>query len=264
MPGTFYAGGCGSKSMSQGGEMDFCVTGVTVNADRHMIFAVTWTLSGIPSGFTVIKRSDEGNRNMYLIDNLGNRYNHTAGGGAAYVSVVVTDGNPISGWFDFGQPPVGAFTFDFHDDDNGVVIGGISLYGGSSNPSINYKVFPLEQYPMSLAYQEELWQPATIDGGAILLANKTIQFCTVRAVAPGEPKGILKSTIAVGKMTYQIYGSFDEGIGLFIREYIYVSGLSGVDPNLKPFFVVTIPADNSLACILDVSDLLSSLAPQQP
>ena len=45
----------------------------------------------------------------------------------------------------------------------------------------------VERTVILLAYQEELWQPATIDGGAILLANKTIQFCTARAVAPGEP-----------------------------------------------------------------------------
>ena len=265
MPGTFYTGGCGSTSMSQGGQLDFCVTGVTVDANRHMIFAVTWRLSNIPGGFTVTKRSDQGNGNMYLIDNLGNRYNHTAGGDGAYASVVITDGSPVAGWFDFGQPPVGAFTFDFHDDDNGIVIGGISLYGGSINQPINFEDFPLEQYPMLLAYQAELWQPSTIEGGTIIiLASKTVQYCTVRALMPSQPKGEYKSTIPVGKITYEIYGYFDEGISLFIREYIYVSGLSGVDPNLKPFFLVTIPADNSSACILDVSNLLSSLAPNKP
>lgn len=229
-----------------------------------MIFAVTWTLSDIPSGFTVTKRSDQGNKKMYLIDNLGNRYDHVAGGDAAYASVVVTDGAPISGWFDFGQPPVGAFTFDFHDDDNGIVIGGISLYGGSANQSIHYKDFLLDQYPLSLSYQEELWQPSVLEGNALILVSKTIQFCTVRALAPSQPKGDYKSSIAVGSITYEIYGYFDQGIGLFVREYVYVSGLAGVDPNLKPFFLVTIPSDNSLACILDVSNLLSTLTPSKP
>lgn len=264
MPGNFNVGGCGSVSMSQGGRLDFCVTSVTVNSNRHMIFAVTWTLSNIPSGFTVTKRSDKGNKKMYLTDNLGNRYNHIAGGDAAYASVVVTDGSPVSGWFDFGEPPVDAFTFTFHDDDNGITIGGISLYGGSASQTINYKDFVLEQYPILLQYQEELWQPSRLDGGALILVSKTIPFCTVRAVEPGQPKGEFKSSIEVGNITYEIYGYFDDSIGLFVREYVYVSGLTGVDPNLKPFFLATIPSENSISCILNVSNLLSSLAPHKP
>ena len=250
--------------MSQGGRLDFCVTGVTVDGNRHMIFNVTWELSNIPGGYDVTKRSDQGNAKMYLIDNLGNRYSHIAGGGAAYSSVLVADGVPVAGWFDFGQPPVGAFIFEFHDDDNGIVIGGISLYGGASQPTITYKDFSLDQYPLVLRYQEEIWQPAITSDGIILLSNKAMPLCTARALPPSQPKGEYKNTIAVGSITYEIYGYFDDSIGLYVREYIYVSGLSVVDPSIKPFFFVTIPADNSLACILDVSDLLSGLAPPTP
>ena len=264
MPGTFYAGGCGSTEMSQGGQLVFCVNSVTVDNNRHMIFDVTWKLSDIPSGFTVTKRSDQGNRKMYLIDNLGNRYNHSAGGGGAYTSVVVTDGDPVAGWFDFGQPPIGAFTFDFHDDDNRIVIGGISLYGGPTVQSIHLKSFALDPYPMSLNYQEEIWQPSILEGGTILLASKKVHFCTLRAVPPSQPKGAFKSNTAIGNITFDIYGYFDDGIGLFVREYVYASGLSGLNPNMKPFFLVTIPADNSLACILDSSSLLLSVSVNQP
>ena len=264
MPGTYYAGGCGSTSMSQGGQLVFCVNGITVNDDSHMIFGVTWTLSDIPSGFTVTKRSDQGNKNMYLTDNLGNRYDHIAGGDAAYASVVITDGDPVSGWLEFGQPPVGAFSFNFHDDDNGIIIGGISLSGSSGIQAINYKDFLLDEYPLLLQYQEELWQPSLLDGQTILLANKKINLCSVRAVLPEQPKGEHKSTIPIGEITYEIYGYFDDAVGLFIREYIYVSGITGVDPNMKPFFLVTIPSDNTTNCILDASNLLSTLAPKAP
>jgi hypothetical protein len=264
MPGTYNAGGCGSTSMSQGGQLDFCVTGITVNNERHMIFNVTWTLSDIPGGFTVTKRSDQGNKIMYLTDNLGNRYDHIAGGDAAYASVVITDGNPVSGWFEFGQPPVGAFGFGFHDDDNGIVIGGISLFGGSGIQTINYKDFLLDEYPLLLQYQEELWQPSLLDGQTILLAHKKINLCSVRAVSPEQPKGEHKSTIPIDDITYEIYGYFDEAIGIFIREYIYVSGIIGLDPNMKPYFLITIPSDNTTNCILDASDLLSTLAPKTP
>lgn len=264
MPGNFSVGGCGSVSMSQGGTLDFCVTSVTVNSDRHMIFNVTWTLSKIPSGFTVTKRSDKGNKKMYLIDNLGNRYDHIAGGGSAYASVIVTDGAPISGWFDFGVPPVDAFTFAFHDDDNNITIGGISLYGGSAAPVINYREYVLDQYPMSLQYQEELWQPSLLNGNTHILVSKTIPYCTVRAIEPRQPKGEFRNSIADGPITYDIYAYFDDSINLFVREYVYAGGLKGIDPNLKPLFLVTIPADTSINCILDASNLLSSLAPHQP
>jgi len=264
MPGTYYASGCGSTKMSQGGYLDFCVTGVTVDNDRHMIFDVTWTLSKIPSGFTVTKKSDQGNRQMYLIDNLGNRYNHSAGGDDAYNSVVVKDGVPASGWFDFGLASVGAFTFDFHDDDNGIVVSGISLYGAPSAPPIHFNSFKLDPYPMSLNYQEEIWQPSTIEDGSVILASKTVHFCTLRAISPRQPKGDFKSNTAIGVITFDIYGHFDDGIGLFVREYVYVSGLSGVDPNMRPIFVVTIPGDNSLACILDSSSLFLSISTNPP
>jgi hypothetical protein len=264
LPGTYSTGGCGSIAMSQGGQLNFCVTSVTVSSDRHMFFNVSWTLSGIPSGFTVTKRSDAGNRKMYLIDNLGNRYDHSAGGDGAYDSVVVTDGSPISGWFDFGKPPIGAFTFDFHDDDNGIVIGGISLFGGASAQIITYKDFPLDQSPLKLTYQEDLWQPALLDGATLLLANKKIQLCSVREQPSAKPKGEFKSTIDLGKLSYEIYGYYDDEINIFVREYIYISGVTNIDPGLKPYFIVTIPEDNSIACILDSSNLLSSLTPTSP
>lgn len=264
MPGSFNVGGCSSIDMPQGGKLVFCITNVTVDSNRHMIFTVTWTLSDIPSGFTVTKRSDQGNKNMYLIDNLGNRYDHIAGGDAAYASVVVTDGAPMSGWFDFGKPPVGAFTFTFHDDDNQVTIGGISLYGSSAAPTINYREYVLDQYPLSLQYQEDLWQPSILNANEHILVSRTISNCTVRAVEPRQSKGDFKNSVADGSITYDIYGYFDDSIGLFVREYVYKSGLTGIDPNLKPLFLVTIPADTSLNCILDASNLLSSLAPHQP
>lgn len=264
LPGSFAVGGCGSTAMSQGGRLDFCVTGVTVDGNRHMIFNVTWTLSDIPGGYEVTKRSDQGNTNMYLIDNLGNRYNHVAGGGAAYSSVTVADGVSVSGWFDFGQPPVGAFVFEFHDDDNGIVIGGISLYGGASQLTITFKDFPLDQYPLLLQYQEEVWQPAITTDGIVLLSDKAMPLCTVRALPASQPKGEYKNTATLGAITYEIYGYFDDTLGLYVREYIYVRGLSSADPNIKPFFFVTIPADASLTCILDVSDLLSGLVPSTP
>ena len=264
MPGNYSGGGCGSADMRQGGQLEFCVTGVTVNNDGHMFFAVRWTLSNIPGIYTVTKRSDEGNRNMYLTDNLGKRYDHIAGGGAAYASVGVISGVPVSGWFDFGTGAVGAFTFDFHDDDNGILITGISLYPGTGAGIITYEDFALDSYPLLLQYAKELWNITKSDDGTSKLINNNLPACTVQAQAARQPKGDFKSQVPVGEITYAIYGYFDEAVNLYIREYVYVSGLPGVNADLKPFFYVTIPPDNTTDCILYASNLLSSLAPQKP
>ena len=229
-----------------------------------MIFDVSWTLSGIPGGYTVTKRSDQGNGNMYVTDNLGNHYAHIGGGGAAYSSVTVADGATVSGSFEFNPPPIDAFVFVFHDDDNGIVIGGISLNSAGTYQTLNYKDFLLVDYPLLVRYVEEAWQPSAAPDGSIVLANKSMPTCTIWSFPTRQPQGELKSTIAVGAITYSIYGYFDSTNNFYVREYIYQSGLSGMDPNLQPFFFVTIPADNSMACIYDVSDVLSSLAPKTP
>jgi hypothetical protein len=250
--------------MSQGGRLEFCVTGVTVSGDRHMIFNVSWSLSGIPSGYTVTKRSDQGNGNMYVTDNLGNYYTHIGGGGAAYSSVDVIDGATVSGSFEFKEPPVGAFVFNFHDDDNGIVIGGIALYGSGTYQSLTYKDFPLAYFPLRLRYVEEAWQPSAAPDGSIVLASKSMPTCTIWSFPTREPQGEHKSTIAVGAVTYAIYGYFDSTNNIYIREYVYQSGVPVLDPNTRPFFFVTIPADASMNCIYDVSNVLSSLASKTP
>ena len=263
--GSYSVGGCGSTSMSKGGTLEFCVTNVTVQSDQHLIFSVTWNLSGIPGGYTVTKRSDEGNRNMYLIDNTGKRYDHHAGGDAAYQSVGISSGVPVAGWFDFGPAGPGAFTFDFHDDDNKIVIGGISLLPGSGAAVISFEDFTLEQYPLLLQYRKDLWDIVKTDNGTSTFVNKAIPACTVHAQDAQQPKGDFKNQVVDGLITYDIYGYLlDQTNNLYVREYIYVSGLHGVDAKLKPFFYVTIPADSSTDCILAASNLLSSLAPKKP
>ena len=230
-----------------------------------MIFAMTWTLSGIPPGYTVTKRSDRNNRNMYLTDNLGNRYDHIGGDETAYSSIPVSDGLTLSGWFDFGAPPVDAFVFTFHDDDNGILINGLGLYAGSSAPAIQFADYELDAYPrLILRFQEGVWQRAITPENVIVLSNKNMPTCTVRALAPSEPRGEYKSTVAIGEITYSIYGYFDEGMQLFVREYIYESGLAGVEPGLKPFLYVTIPGDRSYDCILDASGVFSGLVLKSP
>jgi hypothetical protein len=72
-----------------------------------------------------------------------------------------------------------------------------------------------------------------------------------------EPQGKIKNPIVLGNVTYGIYGYFDTAQNVGIREYIAVSGLVNLESDTKPFFFITIPLDNSVPCIQDVSEVLA-------
>jgi hypothetical protein len=259
-PGFYYAGGCDSTLINNLMDLEFCVVSVTVERDRRMIFTVSWTMTGIPHGRSVSKRSDSDNRNMYLIDNLGNRYDHIAGGEAAYQRVGMKDGVPITGWFRFEAPPEKATTFSFYDDDNQIVIKGIRLFF----PVILYDEWSLVNYPLVLEYLKEDWELTELDNGNSVLTHKWIAGCMLQEYIAVEPQGNFKNRIDIGGIIYEIYGYTDQKNQLGIREYLVVDGLEGVDPGVKPFFIVTIPLDDSLTCIVDTSDVLARLFIKEP
>jgi len=267
MPGNYYVGKCANAPGQYGATITFCVNGVRVTDDRHMFFDVRWSVEGIPTGVTVTKRSDYGNRKMYLTDNLGNRYDHVNGGGAAYKnlpminSASTTSGGVLygpMGWFEFPSPPVGALKFDFHDDDNHLIVQDIVLIPGYGY--IQYDTLSLDQYPLIVQYDEDKWDPAKAEDNTNMLTHKTIPSCTIQPRLISEPAGKFKSLTAVGDIDYKIYGYFDDALNSFIREYVYDSGIKELDPSIKPFFYVTIPADKSLECIVAVNNVLSRLA----
>jgi hypothetical protein len=97
-----------------------------------------------------------------------------------------------------------------------------------------------------------------------MLTHKTMPSCTIKPNLSTEPKGTFKSQIAVGDIDYKIYAYFDNALDLYVREYVYDSGIEGLDPNIKPFFIVTIPADKSLECIVATNNVLSRLALPTP
>jgi hypothetical protein len=130
-PGNYPANRCASKQLfirgTHVGLLTECVTSVDVRLDGYMQFNYTWMLDleeGIPP---VTKYSDEYNRNMYITDNLGLRYDHVGVGGAAAQPELMEDNIPLYGWFLFVPAQSGAHTFVFHDDDQGFVFDGIQL-----------------------------------------------------------------------------------------------------------------------------------------
>ena len=197
---------------------------------------------------------------MYLIDNLGNRYDHFDGGGSAYASVVMHDGIPTTGWFTFGPPPAGAYNFDFYDDDNLFSVKWISLV----YPTILYEKIQLQNYPLVLEYLKETWEPVTLGDGSVLMQHKNLPDCTLQEKPPAEPEGKYKNTLQIGEVTYEIYGYFDAVAGYYVREYLAVDGLTNLE-GVKSFFYVTIPSvDTSTTCIMDVSGVLARVANLEP
>ena len=236
-------------------QYELCVISVTVTRDRHMIFTMSWKLTNIPGQGTVTKQSDEYNSKMYIVDNLGNRYDHISGGGEAYDSTVMEEGVPVMGTFEFLAPPVGAFTFDFHDGNKDLVINNLRL----TDPIILYGDLELTNTPYTLPYLLEFWDLVSGESGESVLTHKQMPACTLVEQSFGTPQGKLKNRLAIGTLTYDIYGYIDQANNLGVREYVLVEGVDGLDPQNLPFFVITIPLDNSEACIFAVSDLLAGV-----
>lgn len=90
-----------------------------------MVFYVSWihNITRIPRGYRVWQPSDAGNRKMYLMDNLGNRYDHiSVGGDAAHRNAVKVGTTVLRGWFVFPPPRPNATQFTFYDDQQGIAI----------------------------------------------------------------------------------------------------------------------------------------------
>ncbi len=129
LPGLYSINKCTKidiKGLSRDPEYSvfFCVESVEIQKDQRMIFNVSWTLkrnSEKNYGY-VIKGSDLANKNMYLKDDLGNKYPAWEVGGAALSSMLIAPDEPLYGWFRFSAAKPGAVYFTFHDDDNNAAI----------------------------------------------------------------------------------------------------------------------------------------------
>jgi uncharacterized protein YgiM (DUF1202 family) len=127
-PGFYpFVDHCHWAPLPSGSHVMFCVEGVEVRENGYMQFNVGWTAQMVNRGNWVDKGSDAGNRNMYLTDNLGNRYDHVETSGAAADAVRIPHGETARGWFLFLPAHSAATSFVFHDDDQGLVIGDIVL-----------------------------------------------------------------------------------------------------------------------------------------
>lgn len=121
-----YSGKCATFIIPQknDAQIEECVTRIEVQPDETMKVYFQWRLRSVTmDGITI--SSDEGNSNMYLLDDQNRRLNQFRAGGQANEAVMLINGQAKQGWFLFPAPPADARSFSFHDDDNHIVILGI-------------------------------------------------------------------------------------------------------------------------------------------
>ena len=119
-------GACAEIDLGRNAKLTWCVETVVVTASGRLELTASWKASGLAGG-TIDKASDTGKEKMYLVDNLGNRYDHIEIRGAAADAGRLSVDNPIlRGVFVFPAPHLGATAFTFRDDDQNLTINGIT------------------------------------------------------------------------------------------------------------------------------------------
>lgn len=117
---------CTQVALAEGMGLVWCADAV-VRSERGLELHVSWRGFGL-AGKSLHKDPDTGNRKMYLKDSKGRRYDHVSTLGASAEGGRLDDITPIlRGGFVFPSVPEDEVSFTFHDDDQGLILTGISL-----------------------------------------------------------------------------------------------------------------------------------------
>jgi len=239
--------------MTKNWKVDWCVVNVRVTRKHNIVIRVSWA-----SNYVCRKWTDVNNPDMYLTDNIGNRYMAIGWGESADETVRMAVGSIYYGTFTFPPAQAGATIFTFHDSDNGVTIDNLILV----NPLIKLLTLKFHQHPLELEYRSDLWESFMGENGEEIIQHTSIPHCEMREGSSTEIKGKLKNQISIGSIVYDIYGWLEPEWG--IREYVYVSGLEDFKAEIQPLLLVTVPFDHTELCLNDVSEVLSKLYMAEP
>ena len=105
----------------------WCVESVHVTESNTMEFHATWSSKWEFPSSTWWKWPDAGHRDLYLVDDLGRRYDFTATRGAASFGGWIRRGETLRGVFVFPLPSSIHSSFSFKSDHPAVAIEAISL-----------------------------------------------------------------------------------------------------------------------------------------
>lgn len=258
--GIYNTGGCSVSHPTVAGsdeiDTEICVQSVEVTREHHLIFYISWKVTKMDEGNVFTKVSGQNDKAIYLLDNLGNRYNHFDGGGAAYEEQRLKNNEQVSGWFEFGKAELYAVTFSFYDGTHDIEIKGIPLVF----PTIIFEAMPLKNYPLQLEYSNLKWAVGSLPDGSQGLIHQQIRGCTIQELPDGQPQGQLYNrSQEMGSATYAIYGAIDAATNSAYREYVVLGGPELVKSG-QARFRVNIPLDESTVCVFDASDVLSKLS----
>jgi len=117
---------CRESDLGGGASLRWCVEAIVLTEERALELLVSWKSRGL-GGKRLFKGSDSDNHRMYLLDDLGKRYDHVATRGAAHDGGRLDAEHPLlRGVFVFPPPQTGAKSFTFRDDDQKAAIAGIT------------------------------------------------------------------------------------------------------------------------------------------
>jgi hypothetical protein len=266
IPGVYSSGGCLDYTLVKktnygwpSASFSWCVEYVEIHKDGSMIFVMSWKLVDFSEGLTSItKRSDVNNSNMYLTDNLGNRYDAVIVSGDAAHDIIMQKDVTYYGTYTFRPPKPNANRFTFHDDDSDKEISDILLL----KPSVYIYDIYLKLAPLAITYYTDKWTAGETDQGWFRLTHTKYANCQVMEWQPGEAQGKYRGSIDMGNLTYDMFSAQETDWSL--REYVLIGGLENVKLSEKPSFHVTVPYNNSVACLDDVSSILASLKSSLP
>ncbi len=232
LPGKYNTSGCVNYSpyltANYSAQVKFCVWFIEILRDGTMCVTVSWNVeyNAEAIGKSVKKSGDVNNPNMFMMDNLGNRYDLIGGGGDSNATTFW--GNTLlTGWFLFPEPKPGITSLTFWDWDNIAKIENLVL----TNPMpLTEESVSLKWHPYTIVYKSDFWKMEPGESGELVLTNLKNEKCQISERAPGQPDGKLKSELEIGQTTFDIYGWLESEQGMGYRDYQAISGLEGLDP----------------------------------
>jgi hypothetical protein len=257
-PGFYPINICTKKFILAWINYGLCVGNVQVQPDGLMVFSISQTFQGGVWIERINRPPDSENTDIYLVDNLGNRYDHKTVVGDAAKGGYYGSESPINGQFTFPPAVHGATAFTLRDDRYDAEVDGIVL----EIIPIHWAELSLKWHSLGLNYNTDFWIPGqTTDGGG-LLTHVNMPNCQVLEPKSTEIKGALKNaSLVLGDTTYQLFGYTEAGKDFTVREYLAESGLPGLDAKNTVLLQVSIPLDNTMRCIMDANNVLANLLP---
>lgn len=116
-PGTYTIGRCFKKYSARENGYIFCVLNVVVREDKKMQWNVSWQWN-LPDYPSILKVAFTSNKEFYVVDDLGNRYDHFEVGGCGAEKLRMKDDETCTGYYMFPLPRPNARIFTFVDTNN--------------------------------------------------------------------------------------------------------------------------------------------------